>query len=108
MDSTLATLRRVVSSGRVQKPNCLAATRLQKVQNITNRALCFLARQRQDTFSTSVPCRHQRVLMEDLSCMSGQVLDAWQRMLAVMPRNLEEVSEWLNASFATLRKRYFV
>ena len=49
-----------------------------------------------------------RVLMEDLSCMSGQVLDAWQRMLAVMPRNLEEVSEWLNASFATLRKRYFV
>ena len=27
-------------------------------------------------------------------CLVVQVLDAWQRMLAVMPRNLEELSEW--------------
>lgn len=33
-----------------------------------------------------------RLLMEDLGFMSGQVLDVWQMMLKVMPRNLEEVT----------------
>ena len=33
-------------------------------------------------------------------CLVVQVLDAWQRMLAVMPRNLEELSEWPSASFS--------